>query len=69
MRGSYSAVEHDAHSIQIPRSIHHFIDIEAGVDNGTGRVMNGIVVHYYSLVWATASHGHKSRQLHQRQEP
>jgi hypothetical protein len=30
------AVEHDAHSIQIPRSVHHFIDIEAGVDDGTG---------------------------------
>ena len=34
MRGSYSLVEHDAHSIQIPRSVCHFIDIEAGVDNG-----------------------------------
>ena len=24
----------DAHSNQIPRSIHHFVDIEAGVDGG-----------------------------------
>ncbi|KAF8235623.1 hypothetical protein L208DRAFT_1256229 [Tricholoma matsutake] len=34
MRGSYSVVEHGAHSIQIPRSICRFIDIEAGVDDG-----------------------------------
>jgi len=36
MRGSYLAVECDTHSIQIPRSVCCFIDIEAGVDNGTG---------------------------------
>jgi hypothetical protein len=35
MRGSYSVVEHDAHSIQIPRSVRRFIDIEAGVDDGS----------------------------------
>jgi hypothetical protein len=34
-RGSYSVVEHnDAHTIQIPRSIRRFIDIETGVDDG-----------------------------------
>jgi hypothetical protein len=25
---------YDAHSIQVPRSIRHFVDIEAGVDSG-----------------------------------
>jgi hypothetical protein len=35
MRGSYLVVEHDdAHTIQIPRSVCHFIDIETGVDDG-----------------------------------
>jgi hypothetical protein len=34
-RGSYSVVEHDdTHTIQIPRSVRCFIDIETGVDDG-----------------------------------